>query len=228
MGVFATLVFVPYNSSELYWNLDSYAMSTNVLFLGSSHIRRFENYMKDNHKGDFDLTYDGKVNVYFHGISGGKVSNAVHTRMLTSTVQHCKPDIIFVQIGGNDVDQHDMDEDGVKTLILRLVNICELWTVRHNVKYVVIGQFLFRTRTRHINPDRYNEFVLLANRTLKADLAGRKHIKLWAHKGLKNPVTACLADGVHLNQTGFYKLYRSTRGAILHCLRGERQEKQDK
>ena len=45
------------------------------------------------------------------------------------------------------------------------------------------------------------------------------YVVFWRHQGFWKCKTRFLArDGVHLNNLGQYKFYRSVRGAVLRCL----------
>ena len=190
-------------------------MSPSVLFIGSSHVKRFERYIRDNDLLHYNV--DQRLEVNFFGISGGRITQSSHVRMLQDAIQRHRPDILFVQIGGNDLDQPGVDS--AQAIAFKLLSLGMMWKTRYHIKSVVIGQFMFRTRTRTVTPEQYNELVLEANKLLKAESDGNRDITVWSHKGLKNPTSPCLLDGVHLNHAGLHKFYRNTRGAILQCLK---------
>ena len=53
------------------------------------------------------------------------------------------------------------------------------------------------------------------NDYVKVACEGCKHVSVWKHKGFWNPQSTLFRDdGVHLNDLGNYKLYRSIRGAM--------------
>ena len=79
-------------------------IKVSVLFVGSSHIRRLEIFMQSMHQVDvFDLP-DRIRNIINYGISGGYVRNSTHTKQLCAKVKNSRPEVVFVQIGGNDLD----------------------------------------------------------------------------------------------------------------------------
>ena len=56
------------------------------------------------------------------------------------------------------------------------------------------------------------------NHYLSVVLETIRNVFSWYHKGFTNPGQALIADGVHVNTAGQYRLYCSYRGAILKAL----------
>ena len=96
------------------------------------------------------------------------------------------------------MDQKNNTWEDVEEIILRLINILHLFSRSYSVK-IEACQLLFRERTRHIDPVLYNNFVLNANRQLKAALAKLDNITYWNLKGLKDNHQDICRDDVHLN-----------------------------
>ncbi|KAK3107534.1 hypothetical protein FSP39_016885 [Pinctada imbricata] len=90
---------------------------------------------------------------------------------------------------------------------------------RYRIKSVAILQLMPRMSTRHLEVDRYNDFVITFNRILKDELKHNRIMTYWKLSGLKHAAVAIYRDGVHLNQDGLIRYYRNIRGAILTLLK---------
>ena len=187
---------------------------TKVLIIGSSHVNRFEKFVKEQGLENFNI--ESNVDVRFCGISGGKITSTAHVNRLSRAIELQRPEFVIVQIGGNDIDSTDMGNDNVECVMLRLVNLCELFSSKYKLTRVFINQLLPRSKTRNISTDLYNEYVHQANKVLKREAMPRESIVYWKLKGFSHPTETVFADGVHMNQSGFRKYYRHIRGAILH------------
>ena len=64
----------------------------------------------------------------------------------------------------------------------------------------------------------FNAKAGVLNRFLSVVLEPIPNVFSWYHKAFTNLAQALLADGVHVNPAGQYRLYRSYRGAILKAL----------
>ena len=151
-----------------------------------------------------------------HGISGGRINNPQNILEFEHLIQTHNPHFVVVHLGGNDLDQKNNTWEDVEEIFLRWINILHLFYRRYSVK-IAVSQLLFRERTRHIYPVLYNNFVLIANRLLKLELAKLDKITYWNLKGLKDNHQDICWDGVHLNwRSGYSKYYKNIRGAILN------------
>ena len=83
------------------------------------------------------------------------------------------------------------------------------------MEHVVVSQFLFRDKTRHINVKLYNSMVVEANRMLKDMLKFDQQIHYWNLNGLKEREDL-FYDGVHLTDRSLLKYFRNIRGAAIH------------
>ena len=187
-----------------------------VLVLGSSHIEKLRLFIQAGPSlYNFDC-HDRKIECF--GISGGKIENSTHVKLLENKINTLRPKRVVVQIGGNDLDTAGIDEEGVRLLILRLINIFSLFRNKYKLD-VYLCQFMFREKTRNVHPVQYNELVISANRLLKEELQSVEHtgIVYWKLKGLKQSASPIFYDGVHLNrECGLPKYYKCIRGAILN------------
>lgn len=198
-------------------NLYTVITTMNVLIIGSSHVRRLEQFLRAKDLAGLNLP---DVFVKFYGISGALLSNQAHLDRFESYIRNFRPTIVYVQLGGNDLDSDKSDNPLAEEVGLRLINILRMWQRRYGIGYVVMGQLLCRNSTRHVPAELYNSLVSETNRTLQAELSAVNDVIYWKLKGCKHSQANILSsDGVHLNPLGNYKLYRNIRGAIFVCLK---------
>ena len=187
-----------------------------VLIVGSSHVRRFETYMRVDRDSDFTIANCPAV--HYHGISGGRVCRPDHLQILKSKIRQLRPQHLIVHIGGNDLDTPvTRSSDDIHIFVLRLITFLSLCQRSYHIKDVTVLQLCSRNSTRHVPIDKYNTYVQLANRSLKEHLSTISNITYWKLGGMKNG-TFLGNDGVHFSQSGFKKYFRAIRGAILYCL----------
>lgn len=192
-----------------------------ILVLGSSHIKRYEQFLRNSGGLDFDLYT--RIDVSFLGISGGRIFDDGHVEHFKQKVISFAPDFIIMQIGGNDLDNCTTNQD-MEVLIHRLLAVVSMLgqVAAGSVRGIFINQLLFRTHTRHTPVQIYNDRVIVANRTLKAELSswsGSIPMVYWKVKGFANSTVQVLSDGVHFTDVGFQRYHRVIRGIILQCLR---------
>lgn len=176
---------------------------------GSSHITRFNRLMCHN-----NISWSLQNHyVKLHGISGGTVSSLFQN---LSQIYIDKPDMIFLQLGSNDISHADVDLNGVllsfEIAIQSLLNL--------GVKMVFIGRVFYRNRVarwRGLTLDQYNARVGEINvgfRQLEQMYRGQ--VVFWRHRGFQLPsIHILLPEGVHLNLEGNKRLYLSLRGSFL-------------
>jgi len=189
-----------------------------VLLLGSSHIRRLEDYIRRRPQlRQFALNNPPVVN--YHGISGGHITTSEHTNALMTSVNFHQPEHVLLHIGGNDLDKVNIKSSDVEEIILKLVTFAHTIIGRYNVQSVTICQLLNREKTRHVLPEAYNELVKQANKLLKKELSTIPHIYYWKISGVKYTTTEILEDGVHFNNKhGMPRYFRNLRGAIIQAI----------
>lgn len=186
-----------------------------VLILGHSFVKRLREFIsKKDPEYDLALGLEG-VTVRWHGVGGRTVAKLRAFDL--AIVAEFKPDIVFIQIGTNDLTQRNMSPLTVGSAIEELV------TLLHNefgVRRVLVGQTLQRAYPLH-----FNSQVSLLARYLKTVLEPISYATYWSHHGFWKPRAPYLAgDGVHLNEEGQHKFYRSIRGAVLGSVRQLKDE----
>ena len=150
--------------------------------------------------------------------SGGKITNI---RNLMPLIVHYKPDIVYLQIGGNDI--RAVNHDDALRIAAAIMSLAEDILELSSCKRVYIGQLFCRFAGKYLSTrqaELYNEHVHVINDHLKKSRADER-ITWWICKGTSRPTRAIRhSDGVHLdNNIGMVKYYRAIRGALLHGLR---------
>jgi len=129
-----------------------------------------------------------------------------------AAVSQFRPDIIYLEIGTNDLTLRNASAVTVGSAIEDFVRLLH---EEYRVAFVYVGQ----TIKRHARVT-FNENVAILARYLKTVLEPLPYAQYWTHRGFWHPTRALLSyDGVHLNKEGQHKLYKSIRGAVLHGLR---------
>ena len=122
-------------------------------------------------------------------------------------VDKCKPDILVLEIGTNDLT--GLAPEVVGSVIKDLV--CLLHET-YGVKVIGVSASIHG----QVQSVRFNHNIDLLNQYLRVVLEPLDFAFFFKHRGLHNPSEeVLLPDGVHLNSRGQYLLYRSYRGAIL-------------
>lgn len=187
-----------------------------TLVVGSSHINRFKRYLTTHHLECLNIANIASVTCV--GVSGGRIDNKGHIDVILRAIRTVRPNVVIVQIGGNDLDICNDHED-VERMVLHLVTLCTLFLREISVQHVYVNQFLPRSSPRHTEAHTYNARVIMANQFLKRELEDQVALQYWKMKGFVNTEQILFADGVHLNDRGLLRYYRHIRGAVLQFLR---------
>lgn len=125
------------------------------------------------------------------------------------------PQVVLLHVGGNDIDTSGgLCPQQIAWDLLEFAT--EL--VAFGVSHVVIGQLIRREGWRHLSPAEGAARAASVNEIVKAECEQCHQVSFWKHKGFMNPQDRVFReDGVHLNDLGNYKLFRSYRGAILRA-----------
>ena len=75
---------------------------TTMLLLGTSHICKFENFIKKKATVNSFQLVTPRPRVKFLGISSGRMNKPGHIRQFEDAVQISRPDNIIIKIGGKD------------------------------------------------------------------------------------------------------------------------------
>lgn len=181
-----------------------------VLILGHSFIRRLREFIARN-ASDYDLKFNicDSFTIRWHGVGGRTVSKLKQFDL--SVVAQFQPDVVFLQIGTNDLTLRGMS--AVK-LGSEIEDFVRLLNEEYGVRFICVGQTIRREHRGDFNAN-----VSILAQYLKTVLEPLPFAIYWTHRGFWRSCRPYLSyDGVHLNREGQHKLYKSIRGAVLHCL----------
>lgn len=78
-------------------------MTTHVTLIGHSFIRRLNDHMNNTY-GDYNLRLDPRYfNITCRAQGGLTIPRLIHERPDLYDFNVCQPDIVYLQIGGNDL-----------------------------------------------------------------------------------------------------------------------------
>ena len=191
-----------------------------VLIFGHSFIRRLAEYAIRTFGIYHNLGLDYNIaNVHFHGIGGLTAERARYEDL--HTIARYRPDLIYIELGSNDLCNVNNRPETVGNTIYEFIN--DLLGLNTNLQGIVVGETIFREgRGIPRRIPNYNNNVILLNQYNRVVLNSENipRTSVWRHRGLWNSRLATLnRDGVHLNELGMYRHYRSIRGAIIHAIR---------
>ena len=182
-----------------------------VLILGHSFIRRLHELVRlpiNALREDFDITTP--MNLRWHGVGGRTVAKVI--RYDLEIVRQFSPDIVILQLGTNDIS--DRSIRSALTVGSQLEDLTKLLHEQFGVTVVCVCQTILRENA-HLN-------VRIRTLTdyLRVVLQPLPFAFYWRHRGFwRTTQSFLLHDGVHLNQRGQFKLYRSLRGALIQSLK---------
>ena len=180
-----------------------------VLVFGHSFVRRLKEFV-ERYSHDLSLDFGvPSINVFWHGIGGRTVRKIVSFDL--HVVESFKPDIVILQLGTNDLTTLQATTVGSE-----LEDLVRLLHDNFGVKIVCVCQ----TIKRETCGPAFRHKVGLLCRYLKVVLEPLPYAIYWSHRGFWNTRQRIFcADGVHLNNLGHFKLYRSMRGAVLRAVK---------
>ena len=149
-------------------------------------------------------------------VQGGMRAENLFNIYLNAVMNHL-PDIVYIEIGSNDLADPDLVPADPATDTFQFVQSL----LNLGVAYVLVGQVIFRQgRGIPAEVQNYNTRVVLMNNLSAAFLANEHQAHFWKHRGLWNPVCPIIGrDGTHLNAWGNVKYCRSLRQAVMFALR---------
>lgn len=187
-----------------------------MLIIGHSYVSRLKTALINDQllQPNFNLQ-QCVVNCY--GIRGGKLGGLQHDVALQTYITQYQPNIILLQIGGNDLCIRCLRPE---TLACDIVDYMNSLFDFESVKKVLVWELFARSNTRSVTPVIYENRRLIVNQMLPVLIdAENKTLFFWKHLRLMNsPLQIFDRDGIHLSRIGTKKYYRSLRLAILHAL----------
>ena len=187
--------------------------SPKVLILGHSFVKRL---FRDLGRGfdprvDANFGLKGFASVKLWGIGGRTVEKLRFFDL--ETIRSYAPDILILEIGTNDLPF--LSPEVVGSAIDDLVRlILDQFGVR------VIGWCCVIPRgISYAEATLFDQRAKVLNNYVDVVLGSIPSVFCWRHREFNHPAKDFyLPDGVHLNPSGQYHLYRSYRGAILKAV----------
>lgn len=184
-----------------------------VALVGHSFIRRLRDFLLHRGQSPSGLQLGPHYQVKFYGTGGamlaGKKSQVFSQKLQAATLSG--PHVVYIAMGTNDLSVGKSPHTVANMLFSLAMHILDT----SNTRLVIIEQILPR------HPGLYPAFTTLMSQTntIIQELitsANNPAIKFWKHRRFFHPQHPLLAqDGVHLNNTGMAKYWRSIRGAII-------------
>ncbi|CAC5358514.1 unnamed protein product [Mytilus coruscus] len=197
-------------------------MSTRVLVLGHSFIKRLYkdilNRWKPNLVQHLNLRHAG-VQVRFLGFPGGNIDRLLEDEQnrLRQEMIRFPPDIVVLQIGGNDLDSKKIDMSVYMEKVSRFIGILQTtYLVKKVVVCEIFPRLFLRAKTC---PIVYHHGKYLIDQYFYLSLADQPSVSFWHHKSrLTAQEKLFMSDGVHLNVEGTRRFFKSLRGAVMSVL----------
>jgi lysophospholipase L1-like esterase len=193
-----------------------------VMILGHSFARRFRDFLLTDkfvqpHLGLSDCT------VQVHGVGGWKVTDMM--RDGESRIELFWPEMLFLMIGDNDVGKGHSPE----TIAAHVLASASLLKKRYAVEEVKIVQLWPRypgtEKRKGLTAMEYNAQAVKVNEELENGARELTGIKLLSFDFVAFPCqdlqkykrlqSNYKEDGVHLNPSGQFRLYRSLQTAVI-------------
>jgi len=133
-----------------------------------------------------------------------------------SRVLACRADVVILHIGGNDICARSASSPIMVAMdVLRLARRL----LESGTKRVAVCQVCRRRSWRGLTHEEGTARVIEINRYLEAFCRDSDGVFFWRHKRVWNSVHDVFrADGVHFNDVGNYRFYRSLRGAMMKAV----------
>ncbi|XP_069133576.1 uncharacterized protein [Argopecten irradians] len=178
----------------------------NIVILGHSFIRRLRDRVVDDPSCRNLKLSPENFNLLFRA-QGGLTVNKLFKRADLLSFHH--PDIVYLQIGGN-----DLCTSSPADVVNRILDLVEKLITKNKACHIIIGQLFWRNS---VATDNYNEKVIRTNLLLAKGTESSSYITFWKHRAgfWKTDLSFLCRDGVHLNQQAQLKYLQSVKAAIL-------------
>lgn len=189
-----------------------------ALVLGDSHVFWLERFVASSaiRFGTGSAVEGTDCRFRFAGFRGGNVASVSDDRAVAQLLELELPRIVIISLGGNDVYS---GREHVLKVGMRLFELAQA-LVAKGVSQVVVCQVVRRQSVRPISLDEGAKRVLEINEFLGA-VCDTEHLSFWRHRGFwQSQRNIFRGDGVHFNDLGNYKLWRSVKGAVFVALKG--------
>ena len=182
-----------------------------ALILDHSFVRRLSYFLSHSKIYSHNLGLQEVAEITFLGVSRRTLTKV--EKFDLGFVRAWKPDIVILELGTNNLTKFSPEAVGssLEELVQLLYENC-------SVKVIGVCQVIKHCPQppKMLN---FNSRVIKLHKYLKVVLEPLQFCFYWRHIGFCNRSSGIyLEDGVHLNNLGLIKLYRSYRGAVLKAL----------
>ncbi|OWF37189.1 hypothetical protein KP79_PYT21294 [Mizuhopecten yessoensis] len=178
-------------------------MKKTALVLGHSFTRRLAEWAEKE-----DAQASPRFNLHVFGVGGRRIRCTLTKD--TDIIRRLTPDIVFLQIGSNDISRRRSAKSVAEEL-----NDMATYIRMLGVQHVIVGSLFPRPRPRQMTQGEYHKKRRKINHILKMT-SNQGIFTFWNHAFMKNKFIS--HDGVHLTIAGNKKFYFSIQTAIHRCL----------
>ena len=176
-----------------------------ALVLGHSFVRRLRDWMRDN---DREMSR-GSLDVHLHGV-GGRTVRQVYDLDL-KRVERIHPDVILLQLGGNDISSCTSASD----VLVRLERLITVLRQKCPDSTIIVASIFCRRRPRGLSSRSYDRKKKRVNKFLLRKFGAfeqGKTVFFFSHRFFKEKYFH--RDGVHLNNSGNRRFFHSILSAL--------------
>ena len=186
-------------------------MAHEIAVFGHSFVSRLRTHAVQG-MGQSNLRLDaGEFRVFMHGVSGLTLARA---REESDVVVNLTPHAIILELGANDLDHVSNPHPCI--VADKIMKFAEDLRVRANSQCIMVVMAFPRRESRRVN---YNDVMVDYNSTLRHLEAHYPNVYVWPHKNMMAKWEDMIhLDGVHLNNFGLGRYFRSIRGACMKAV----------
>ena len=188
----------------------------NVLILGHSFVKRLHRDLLSgfDHRAQLDFNLANSAVVNLHDFGSRTVSQLKEKNLFV--ISRLVPTLFILEIGTNDILSA-----GPEVIGSSIVDLVVFIQDHFQVSVIRVCEVIPRRLPVSDFPNtKFNGEAALLNRYVSVVLSEFSWAFTWQHRQISSPSSPfLLSDGVHLNPSGQYALYRSYRGANLRGLR---------
>ncbi|XP_078315393.1 uncharacterized protein LOC144619896 [Crassostrea virginica] len=176
-----------------------------ALVLGHSFIKRLSNWMRAN---SIVMPRDN-LELHLHGVGGRTVPQVFHLDLLM--VERINPDVILLQLGGNDIS----DSTSASDVLVKLERLITVLREKHPISTIIVASIFCRRLPRGISERSYDRKKKRVNKFLLKKFGASeqgKKVFFFTHKFFKKEYFD--NDGVHLNDHGNKRFFQSILSAL--------------
>ena len=184
-----------------------------VLILGHSFVKRLSRDLVRGSDSRLDVSFNlvGMASVRLAGVGGRTVEKL--RRFDLTVISSYEPDVVILEIGTNDLsaDAPEVVGSAIDDLVHLLLEY---------VSVSVVGWCCVIPRAiSHADSALFHQRAKILNNYVRVVLEPVPKVFCWEHRVFNHPAKDFyLPDGIHLNTSGQYHLFRSYRGAIMKAL----------